>query len=200
MATAGLSTSTSEKRQRVPAAERRDALIDAALEEFAQTGLHGTPVDRIARRVGVAQPYVFSLFPTKRDLFIAAVERGFERVMTLFTDTVAALEPGTSSSDILAAIGDSYLEQLAVDRSCLMLQLQAYASCDDELIAERVRGAYARLGALIMELSGCDEQKLDEFLAFGMYLSVNSALGSGRLDAILEAKRATMDAQGISGC
>src|SRR5580658_7150701 len=87
MATADLSTSTSEKRQRVPAAERRDALIDAALDEFAQTGLHGTPVDRIARRVGVAQPYVFSLFPTKRDLFIAAVERGFEMVTELFTES-----------------------------------------------------------------------------------------------------------------
>ena len=49
-------------RQRVPAPERRDALIEAAVHEFAHGGLHGTPVDRIARRVGVAQPYVFSLF------------------------------------------------------------------------------------------------------------------------------------------
>ena len=71
---------SNQSKQRVPAAERRDALIAAAIEEFALGGLHGTPVDRIARRVGVAQPYVFSLFATKRDLFIAAVERGFEMV------------------------------------------------------------------------------------------------------------------------
>ena len=55
-------TDTNAPRQRVPAAERRDALIDAAVHEFAQGGLHGTAVDKIARRVGVAQPYVFSLF------------------------------------------------------------------------------------------------------------------------------------------
>ena len=67
-------------RRRVPAAERRDALIEAAVHEFAHGGLHGTPVERIAKRVGVAQPYVFSLFATKRDLFLAAVERGFEIV------------------------------------------------------------------------------------------------------------------------
>ena len=67
-------------RQRVPASERRDALIEAAVHEFAHGGLHGTPVDRIARRVGVAQPYVFSLFGSKRELFLAAVERGFELV------------------------------------------------------------------------------------------------------------------------
>lgn len=200
MATADLPSSASEKRQRVPAAERRDALIDAAIEEFAQTGLHGTPVDRIARRVGVAQPYVFSLFPSKRDLFIAAVERGFERVMALFSDAASALPAGAPSTDVLAAIGDSYVELLAVDRSCLMLQLQAYASCDDKVIAAHVSGAYARLGELIMELSGAEQQKLDEFLAFGTYLTVNAALGSERLEEIIVAKRAAMDAEGLSGC
>ncbi|MGZ4297501.1 MAG: TetR/AcrR family transcriptional regulator, partial [Solirubrobacteraceae bacterium] len=78
-------TQTKSTRRRVPASERRDALIDAAIHEFAQGGLHGTPVDKIARQVGVAQPYVFSLFGSKRDLFLAAVERGFELVADTFT-------------------------------------------------------------------------------------------------------------------
>jgi AcrR family transcriptional regulator len=81
-----MATSTPKTtRQRVPAAERRDALIEAATHEFARGGLHGTPVDRIARRVGVAQPYVFSLFGSKRELFVAAVHRSFQRVEELFT-------------------------------------------------------------------------------------------------------------------
>ena len=67
-------------RRRVPAAERREELISAAVHEFARGGLHGTAVERIARRVGVAQPYVFSLFSNKRELFLAALERSFERV------------------------------------------------------------------------------------------------------------------------
>ena len=62
MATTSSLTAQHTPRQRVPASERRDALIEAAVHEFAHGGLHGTPVDRIARRVGVAQPYVFSLF------------------------------------------------------------------------------------------------------------------------------------------
>ncbi len=77
-------TSADTRRQRVPASERRDALVEAAVHEFAHGGLHGTPVDRIARRVGVAQPYVFSLFGSKRELFLAAVQRGFERVGACF--------------------------------------------------------------------------------------------------------------------
>ena len=75
---------TEPVRRRVPAAERREELIAAAVHEFAHGGLHGTPVERIARRVGVAQPYVFSLFATKRELFLAALERSFERVADTF--------------------------------------------------------------------------------------------------------------------
>ena len=73
---------TKPARRRVPAAERREELIAAAVHEFAHGGLHGTPVERIARRVGVAQPYVFSLFPSKRDLFLAALERGLSALPT----------------------------------------------------------------------------------------------------------------------
>src|SRR5215472_2732895 len=92
-------TSTQKPRQRVPAAERRDALIDAAVHEFAHGGLHGTPVDRIARQVGVAQPYVFSLFGSKKELFLAAVARAFERVADSFTATAEAFDPATAPPD-----------------------------------------------------------------------------------------------------
>ena len=37
-----------------------------------------------------------------------------------------------------------------------MLQHQAYAACDDEVIRERVRACYARLVSLVQRLSGAD--------------------------------------------
>src|SRR2546430_16105944 len=103
-------TSTSKDkapRQRVPAAERRHALIEAAVHEFAHGGLHGTPVDRIARRVGVAQPYVFSLFGSKKELFLAAVARGFELVADTFTRAAAEFAPEKvlPGGDVLQAMG-----------------------------------------------------------------------------------------------
>src|SRR5580700_4240721 len=126
------STSTTEQkspRQRIPAAERRDALIDAAVHEFAQGGLHGTPVDRIARRVGVAQPYVFSLFGSKRELFLAAVERCFALISETFTTAAAQFDPATAppDSDILKAMGGAYVQLLSSHRDYLMLQHHAYA-------------------------------------------------------------------------
>ena len=168
-----------QTKQRVPAAERRDALIDAAMQEFAHSGLHGTPVDRIARRVGVAQPYVFSLFPTKRDLFIAAVERCFDRTMQMFSEAAEAYDPDTAApgSDLLSALGERYIEQLQTNRSLLMLQLHAYAACDDEVIRDRVRAAYARLLVHIREISGATSEQIDEFIRVGMWLNVAAAMG-----------------------
>ena len=98
---------TPTTRQRVPAAERRDALIDAAVIEFGHSGLHGTPVDRIARRVGVAQPYVFSLFGNKRDLFLAAVTRSFERFGQTFALAAEQYRAGAlpDCEDMLQALG-----------------------------------------------------------------------------------------------
>jgi len=168
-------------RQRVPAAERREALISAAVHEFAQGGLHGTAVERIARRVGVAQPYVFSLFHNKRELFLAALERSFEMVADMFRRAAEDYREGRAPADCqdaLEAMGRAYKELLASDRDYLMLQHQSYAAaCADEVVRGRVRRRYAELVELAEELSGADPERLDEFFRHGMALHVAAALG-----------------------
>ncbi len=173
-------------RTRVPAAERREALISAAVHEFAHGGLHGTPVERIARRVGVAQPYVFSLFGSKRELFLAAIERSFGRVAEMFQRAAAEYDGGRAPADcedVLQAMGRAYKELLASDRDYLMLQHQSYAACDDELVRARVRHRYAELVALAKKLSGADDERLDDFFRHGMALQVAAALGVEDLSA-----------------
>ena len=172
--------STAAPRRRVPAAERREELIEAAVHEFAHGGLHGTAVERIARRVGVAQPYVFSLFSNKRELFLAAAGRSFERVAATFREAAAAFAEGRAPEgceDVLQAMGLAYAELLLNDRDHLMLQHQAYAACDDEVVCTRVRHGYAELVELARELSGADAERLDEFFRHGMALNVAAALG-----------------------
>jgi AcrR family transcriptional regulator len=179
-------------RQRIPASERRDALIEAAVHEFAHGGLHGTPVDRIARRVGVAQPYVFSLFGSKRELFVAAVERGFERVGETFSQAAAEFDPAVAlpDTDVLTAMGQAYVELLSSDRDYLMLQHHAYAACDDEVIRDRVRACYARLVAHVQSLSDADSERIDEFFRYGMWLNVAAAMGVEDLSVGCEWVRA----------
>jgi AcrR family transcriptional regulator len=184
-----------QARRRVPAAERREDLIAAAVHEFAHGGLHGTPVERIARRVGVAQPYVFSLFANKRELFLAALERSFERVAETFRTAAAEFAQGRAPAqctDVLEAMGHAYKELLLSDRDYLMLQHQSYAACDDELVRARVRRRYAELVELAGKLSGAEQERLDDFFRHGMALNVAAALGVEDLSAGCEWVRAEL--------
>jgi AcrR family transcriptional regulator len=169
-------------RRRVPAAERRDALIEAAVHHFAHGGLQGTKVSAIAADVGVAQPYVFSLFPTKRDLFLAAVGRCFEKVTAMFEAAAAdfdSREPLEPDEDKMKAIGHAYVDSLPRNPDLLLLQLQSYAACgDDKEIQAAVRHEYAQLVDLVRKLSGVtDEERIDGFFQEGMWLNVAAALG-----------------------
>ena len=92
--------------------------------------------------MGVAQPYVFSLFPNKRELFLAALERSFERIADTFRGAAVDYREGRAPAeceDTLQAMGIAYKELLASDRDYLMLQHQSYAACDDEVVRARVR-------------------------------------------------------------
>jgi AcrR family transcriptional regulator len=173
------STDTKSTRQRVPASERRDALIEAAVHEFAHGGLYGTPVDKIARAVGVAQPYVFSLFGSKKELFLAAVERSFQHVAELFTRGAEEFDPAIAlpDADVLKAMGNAYVEMLSTNRDYLMIQHQAYAACDDEQIRDHVRHCYAQLVDHVQRLSDADQEAIDDFFRYGMWLNVTAALG-----------------------
>jgi AcrR family transcriptional regulator len=167
-------------RRRVPAAERREDLITAAVHEFAHGGLHGTTVESIARRVGVAQPYVFSLFANKRELFLAALERSFERVADTFRRAALDFGEGRAPADCedaMEAMGRAYRELLSNDRDYLMLQHQSYAACGDELVRARVRHRYAELVELARSLSDAEPERVDDFFRHGMALNVAAALG-----------------------
>ena len=73
-----------ETRQRMSAAERREMVLEAAIAEFAVHGMAGTSTEDVARRAGISQPYLFRLFPTKKALFLALVERCYRRVEDTF--------------------------------------------------------------------------------------------------------------------
>ena len=180
------SSAAAGARIRVPASQRRQELVRAAVAEFAAGGLHGTPVADVARRVGVAQPYVFSLFAGKRELFVAAVEHCFDRFASTFAHAATEYQAGRAPEDcedVLMAMGRAYKDLLATDRAYLMLQHQAYAACDDEVVRAHVRRRYAELVAYVGELSQADAESLDDFFGHGMALNVAAAMDVAELSA-----------------
>ena len=168
---------------RISKDERRREIVEAATREFAVGGLHGTPVDAIAKRVGVSQPYLFQLFGTKKELFIAAVQRTASSARSA-TFRAAAAEVGddAGSADILMVMGIAY-HRLLDDRSLLLMQMQAYAACEDEEIRDVVRDEMLRLVNFVQSASGAPETAIREWLAYGMLMNVVAAMDLTDVDA-----------------
>lgn len=55
--------------------ERREAIIDAAINLFSEKGFRGTTTRELAAAVGVSEPILYQHFTNKRDLYAAIVER-----------------------------------------------------------------------------------------------------------------------------
>jgi AcrR family transcriptional regulator len=164
-------------RQRMPAAERREAVLTAAVAEFAARGMDGTSTEDVARAAGISQPYLFRLFPTKKALFLALVDRCFQQVATTF-EAAAADRVG---EDALEAMGDAY-HQLLKDRTLLLLQMQAYAACDDPDIRAATRTGYKELWARVERLTGLPYERIVTFFAMGMLINVAAAMDLPAVD------------------
>ncbi len=162
---------------RISADERRAEVVEAAVSAFAASGYAGTSTETIADLAGVSQPYVFRLFGSKQELFLAAVDRAFERVTIAFES--AARTPATvvppGMHPVLASMGEAYHRMLA-DRSLLQLQLHAYAASGDPVVGAFVRERYATLVRRVSEISGVPAAELRSFFAEGMLLTVAAAL------------------------
>jgi AcrR family transcriptional regulator len=158
---------------RLTAEERRDSVLDAALEEFAAAGFEGTSTEDIARRAGISQPYLFRLFGTKKELYIATVARCFRETLEMFQRAAEGLR----GEDALHAIGAAYREQLERDRTALRAQMQAYAACDDPDVCATVRAGYGDLVAYVRRVSGADWPAVWSFFSAGMMLNVMASMG-----------------------
>jgi AcrR family transcriptional regulator len=157
--------------QRKSAEERRDEILEAALVEFAERGLHGASTEEIAKRAGISQPYVFRLFGSKKDLFKATVARCLRETLELFQRAAE----GKRGEEALHAMGEAY-EKLLVDRTRLRAQMQAYAACDDPEICEVVRNGYGDIVVYVERVSQLPPEDVTRFFATGMLMNVMASM------------------------
>ena len=151
---------------------RREEILDAAVGVFAEHGLHGASTEEIAKRAGISQPYVFRLFGTKKELYLAVVTRCFRQTLELMQRAAE----GKRGEEALRAIGQAYGAQLASDRVYLRAQMQAYAASDDPAVAPIVRGGFGDLVAYVERVSGLEVQEISRFFANGMLMNVLASM------------------------
>ena len=175
------------------AEERRERVLDAAVAEFARGGLAGTSTEAIAARAGISQPYLFRLFSTKKELFIAAYQRAFTSIESQFIE----VSEGLTGDAALDAMARAYHDLLA-NRDLLLVQLHTYAASGDPDVQAAARSCYRHLWRLAQERSGADNESLRMFFAMGMLWNVAVALDLPGLDeswaqALMSTKSARTD-------
>lgn len=169
-------------RQLSTAAERREALIEAAVETFAERGFHGTPTTAVAKAAGISQAYLFRLFPTKEELYVAAIRRCDERLAACMR--AGAERARREGLEPMEGMGLAYVD-LMQDRTTLRATLQSFAAAsgDDSVVREAVRAGYGELHRLVRELSGATEEDVRDFFAHGMLITVLAGMDAPSVDA-----------------
>jgi AcrR family transcriptional regulator len=94
-------------RSRLTAIERREAVLDAACSEFCRGSYRGTTTADIARASGISEPILYRHFRSKRDLYLACLDRTWQRLRERWDEALAA-EP--DPGEWLPAIARTYLE------------------------------------------------------------------------------------------
>ena len=179
---------------RMSAEDRREQVLKAAMAEFAIHGLDGTSTEAIAERAGISQPYIFRLWPNKKDLFLATVDACFDRFEAVLKKTAEGRSDAEIGAQLWAvghdpsghphltgpgarlhAMGHAYMRLLSKPEAPLM-QMQAYAACWDDDVRRLVRDRWNRLRTLVSELSGVEGRELSEFFARSMLLNVAACM------------------------
>ncbi|WP_030236296.1 MULTISPECIES: TetR/AcrR family transcriptional regulator [unclassified Streptomyces] len=150
---------TADRAERVPKQDRsratRQRLLEAAVACLAEHGWAGSTVSVVAERAGVSRGAAQHHFPTREDLFTAAVEYVAEERST----ALRALFPQGAAGDrhtVVAALVDLYTGPLF--RAALHLWV---AASNEDQLRPRVTELESRVGRethrIAVDLLGADE-------------------------------------------
>jgi TetR/AcrR family transcriptional regulator len=185
---------------RLPAPERREHILDAAIAVFARVGYREAATAAIAVALGISEPTIFRYFPTKRALYLAAVDRSAEITMGHWRE-IATRSPSPLAA--LLQMGQWYFAELQRDSQHLRLRFRSYSEANDPEVGTRVREHVRTAFDFVLELyerarvAGEIAPETDVrahtwlFVAIGALLDVTQILGM-RADLPLEAMPAIM--------
>lgn len=87
--------------------DRRQQILDAAFDRFAQYGFRGTSIDDIARTAGISRPLVYQHFANKEEVFRALAGQLHQQVLDQAGAVLA--DP---SGDLAAQVAEALIVKL----------------------------------------------------------------------------------------
>ncbi len=133
---------TGKRATKQTAEVRRETIVEAAIRVFAGTSYRAAGTAEIAREAGIAEPTIYRHFDSKRELYLAALERCGAIVRDQF-DRIAESTP--LAHEALDAMGEWYSEAMETDPAYLRLRQRSLAETDDAEVRMVVRTMYEQV-------------------------------------------------------
>jgi AcrR family transcriptional regulator len=114
---------------RLPAEQRKAAVLECACGIFSTGSYRGTTTAEIARRAGVTEPVLYRHFASKRELYLAVLEESWRRLRALWDEAIAD-EPDPRLR--VGAMGHSYFAANDPKVLCAELWIQALTEASDD--------------------------------------------------------------------
>jgi AcrR family transcriptional regulator len=164
-------------RRRLSTEERREQLLSVGARLFSESPYDDVWIEQVAGIAGVSRGLLYHYFPTKRDFFLAVVERESERMLQM-TEAV----PGVPAREQLTANLDIFLEYVHAHAHGFRAFHRADAAGDQAVrrVYQRALGAQERqiLAALARdpELGPIAQARPDLRLAVRGWLAFTTAV------------------------
>src|ERR1700726_2003524 len=104
------------------AAERRQAIIDAALDEFIARGYAATRLDDVAKRAGVAKGTIYLHFKDKESMFEELIRTAIVPLVSRLT-AIAPQTPGGTVRAALEQFARMFQQEVAATRRSDIVRL-----------------------------------------------------------------------------
>lgn len=132
---------------RLPAPERREAILAAAHGLFAERGFRGVTTRELAAAVGVTEPVLYQHFPSKRDLYRALIERKIEQTRGLHDEFQAICQQPAVPREFLHKLASMIMAWHQADPSFMRLLLLSSLEGHElrEMFHERMMNSYFRV-------------------------------------------------------
>jgi AcrR family transcriptional regulator len=114
---------------RLPAEERKAAVLECACGIFSAGSYRGTTTAEIAREAGVTEPVLYRHFASKRSLYLAVLEESWSRLRALWD---AAVEGEPDPRFWVGAMGRAYFAAKDPKVMCADLWMQALIEASDD--------------------------------------------------------------------
>lgn len=140
-------TGSPQRVQRLPRAQRRAQLLEAAQTVFVRKGYHSAAMEDIAEEAGVSKPVLYQHFPGKLELYLALLESQCDRLETLVLD---ALENSTDHKDRVYRTIAAFFEFVGGEGEAFRLVFESDLTSDPQ-VRHRLDGLEAQIGDAISQ-------------------------------------------------